>query len=263
MAERKPCYIIDTHAHLDDQKFTRDLDEVLTRAKEEGVARIICVGEDLTSSRHALALAEQHQMLSAAVGVHPHDAAGVLPRTWDGLRILASSSQVVAWGEIGLDFHYNFSPPEKQKEVFRKQLEIAGELDLPVIIHDREAHQETLEILKDFPDLAGVIFHCFSGDLCIAEECLERGYYFGIGGTLTFPNNKELCQVVAEVPLERICLETDCPYLAPQPWRGKRNEPAYLTAVVEKISSIKELDPEAVVAATTAAAERFFRLKPQ
>jgi len=262
MADQKTCYIIDTHAHLDDEKFAGDLDEVLVRAQKAGVARIICVGSDLTSSRHALALAEQHQMLSAAVGVHPHDAVDVLPRTWDGLRILASKSQVVAWGEIGLDFHYNFSPPEKQKEVFRKQLEIAEELGLPVIIHDREAHQETLEILKDFPDLAGVIFHCFSGDLSIAEECLKRGYYFGVGGTLTFPKNKELCRVVEKVPLERICLETDCPYLAPQPWRGKRNEPAYLTAVVEKISKIKDLAPEDVIAATAAAAEKLFRLEP-
>lgn len=252
--------MIDTHAHLDDAKFAGDLNEVLSRARGAGVTRIICAGSDLTSSRHAVALAQEHEGLYAAVGVHPHDAAGVMPRTWDGLRLLASSSQVVAWGEIGLDFHYNFSPPEKQEEVFRKQLEIAGELGLPVVIHDREAHLETLAILKNYPDLPGVVFHCFSGDTGTAGECLERGYYFGVGGTLTFPKNGKLRDVVRMIPLERIFLETDCPYLAPQPWRGKRNEPSYLTAVVEEISRIKGVPPEVVVAATTNAAERFFRL---
>lgn len=252
--------IIDTHAHLDDAKFAGDLDGVLSRAREAGVFRIICVGSDLTSSRHAVALAQEREGLYAAVGVHPHDAAGVQPRTWDGLRLLASQERVVAWGEIGLDFHYNFSPPEKQEEVFRRQLEIAGELGLPVIIHDREAHRETLEILKDYPGLPGVVFHCFSGDAGIAEECLARGYYFGIGGTLTYPKNGKLREVVRMLPLERIFLETDCPYLPPQPWRGKRNEPGYLPAVVEEISRVKGVSPEVVAGTTTMAAARFFRL---
>ncbi|CEO87311.1 TatD family hydrolase [Syntrophaceticus schinkii] len=194
------------------------------------------------------------------MGVHPHDAVTVVPRTLEGLRLLASNSRVVAWGEIGLDYHYNFSPRDSQLDVFRKQLEIAGELNLPVIIHDREAHREVLSVLKDFLGLTGVVIHCFSGDLQIAEECVNRGYYLGIGGTLTFPKNKDLKSVVQRVPLEHIVLETDCPYLAPQPWRGKRNEPAFLTAVLEEIAHLKGLSQDKVAQATTANAEKLFGL---
>lgn len=252
--------IIDTHAHLDEGRFAGDLEGVLQRAQEARVTRIICVGSDLTSSRRAVALAGDLPWLYAAVGVHPHDAADVVPRTWDGLRILAASSRVVAWGEIGLDFHYDFSPRDCQKNVFRKQLEIAGELNLPVIIHDREAHQEVLDILKDFSGLKGVVIHCFSGDQGVADECLKRGYYLGIGGTLTYPKNTILQEVVRKAPLEHILLETDCPYLAPQPWRGKRNEPAYLPAVAEEIAKLKNITPADAAAATTANAKKFFNL---
>jgi TatD DNase family protein len=252
--------IIDTHAHLDDNKFRKDLQAVRARALEAGVTRIISVGSDFTSSRHACALADEHAEIYAAVGVHPHDAVTVVPRTLEGLRLLASNSRVVAWGEIGLDYHYNFSPRDSQLDVFRKQLEIAGELNLPVIIHDREAHREVLSVLKDFLGLTGVVIHCFSGDLQIAEECVNRGYYLGIGGTLTFPKNKDLKSVVQRVPLEHIVLETDCPYLAPQPWRGKRNEPAFLTAVLEEIAHLKGLSQDKVAQATTANAEKLFGL---
>jgi len=254
-----PYQIIDTHTHLDDDKFSSDLNAVLARAQESGVSQMVCVGSNFTSSRKAVGLAEEYEQIYAAVGVHPHDAKDVVPRTWDGLRLLCESSKVVAWGEIGLDYHYNFSPPEIQVSVFRKQLEIAGELNLPVIIHDREAHHEVLAILKEFPGLA-VVFHCFSGDQRVADICLERGYYFGIGGTLTYPKNNELREVVSKVPLERIFLETDCPYLAPQPWRGQRNEPSYLTAVVEEISKIKGVALEEVAAVTTRSAKSFFKI---
>lgn len=252
--------IIDSHVHLNDAKFSGDLEAVLTRAHDAGVLKMVCVGADLTTSRQAVSLAEEHSVIYAAVGVHPHDAKDVVPRTWDGLRILSEHKKVVAWGEIGLDYHYNFSPPECQVSVFRKQLEIAGELNLPVIIHDREAHHEVLSILKDFTGLAGVVFHCFSGDRRVADICLGRGYFLGIGGTLTYPKNNELRDVVSQAPLERIFLETDCPYLAPQPWRGKRNEPSYLTAVVGEISRIKDVSPEEVAAVTTASAKAFFNI---
>lgn len=252
--------IIDTHAHLDDSRFDGDREEVIERALSAGVKAIVCVGSDLASSRRAVALAEERSCLCAAVGVHPHEAAGVVPRVWDGLRLLAGSKKVVAWGEIGLDFHYNFSPPDAQRDVFRKQLELAAECGLPVIVHDREAHEDVLAILKEFSPLKGVVFHCFSGDRGMAEECLARGYYLGIGGTLTYPKNDVLREIVREAPLDRLLLETDCPYLAPQPWRGKRNEPAYLAAVVEKIAEIKGIAPEAVARVTAANARSFFGL---
>lgn len=252
--------IIDSHAHLDDPRFDGDRQDILARSRSAGVSAIVCVGSDFASSRRAVTLANEEPDLYAAVGVHPHEAAEVVPRMWDGLRLLTANKKVVAWGEIGLDFHYNFSPPDIQKDVFRRQLELAGECDLPVIVHDREAHRETMAILRDFPGLKGIVLHCFSGGREMAEECLARGYYLGIGGTLTYPRNEALREIVRVSPVERLLLETDCPYLAPQPWRGKRNEPAYLTAVVEKIAEIKEIASEDVAAATTANARRFFNL---
>lgn len=252
--------IIDTHAHLDDKKFENDLQAVRERALQAGVTKIISVGGDFTSSRRAVMLADQHPEIYAAVGVHPHDAVTVVPRTLEGLRLLARNPRVVAWGEIGLDYHYDFSPRDCQQDVFRKQLEIAAELNLPVIIHDRDAHWGVLSILGDFSGLRGVVIHCFSGDLRVAEECLKRGYYLGIGGTLTFSNNKKLRDVVKRVPLERILLETDCPYLAPQPWRGKRNEPAFLTAVLAELVHLKGLPQDQICHTTTANAEKLFHL---
>jgi len=252
--------IIDTHAHLDDPKFREDFEDVRARALQAGVTRVISAGSDFTSSRHAVMLADRYSEIYAAVGVHPHEAAAVTPRALEGLRLLAGGGKVVAWGEIGLDYHYDFSPRDIQRDVLRKQLEIAAELNLPVIIHDRQAHQDVLSILKDFPGLAGVVIHCFSGDLQIAEECLHRGYYLGIGGTLTFPKNSGLRDIVQRLPLERLLLETDCPYLAPQPWRGKRNEPSFLTAVLEEISRLKELPRQEIAEATTASAEKVFPL---
>jgi TatD DNase family protein len=250
--------IIDTHAHLDDKKFAKDRENVLKRASDAGVTRIITVGNDFTASRYACALAEQYPEIYAAVGIHPHEAKEVVPRTLEGLRILAENSKVLAWGEIGLDYHYDFSPRDCQQDVFRKQLEIAGELGLPVIIHDREAHEDVLSILKDFTGLKAVAVHCFSGDMAIAEECLNRGYYLGIGGTLTFPKNNKLRDVVKKAPLNHLLLETDCPYLAPQPWRGKRNEPAFMTAVLDEIAQIKEISQEEIAKATTANAIKAF-----
>ncbi len=252
--------IIDTHAHLDGRKFRDDLEEVRKRYLEAGVTRVITVGSDFTSSRHACTLAEEYPEIYAAVGVHPHDAKNVVPRTLDGLRLLAAQEKVVAWGEIGLDFHYDFSPRDCQEDVFRKQLEIAEELELPVIIHDREAHQEVLSVLKDFSGLKGVVIHCFSGDFKLAEECVERGYYLGIGGTLTFPRNKVLQEVVRRISLEHLVLETDCPYLAPQPWRGKRNEPSFMVAVMEEISILKGIPRQRIAATTTRNAEKLFDL---
>ncbi len=256
----KDCVLVDTHAHLNDSKYARDLEAVQARAREAGVDAIVCPGIDFTSSRQAVQLAQASPRIYAAVGIHPHDAAGVAPRAWEGLRILAQNDQVMALGEMGFDFYRNLSPREVQEDVFRRQLQLAGEFNLPVIIHDRAAHRETLAVLKDFPGLPGVVLHCFSGGLRMAEECLARGYYLGIAGPVTFSKSEELAGVVKNAPLDRLLLETDCPYLAPQPWRGKRNEPSYLTAVAEAVSRIKGISPARVAAVTTANACRFFRL---
>jgi TatD DNase family protein len=218
------------------------------------------VGYDLTSSRLAVRLAGTSPDIYAAVGFHPHDAAGVTPRAWEGLRILCQNERVVALGEMGFDFYRNLSPRDVQEEVFRRQLQLAGELNLPVIIHDRAAHRETLAVLKEFSGLPGIVFHCFSGGPRIAEECLKRGYYLGIAGPVTFPKSEELTGAVRVAPLGRLLLETDCPYLAPQPWRGKRNEPSYLTAVAGAVSRIKGIALAEVAAATTANARCLFRL---
>ncbi|HAA89745.1 MAG: Deoxyribonuclease YabD [Thermoanaerobacterales bacterium 50_218] len=260
MEKAKQLSLIDTHAHLTDPEYDEDRFEVIARAQDAGLEKIICVGYEITSSRRAVALAEEYECLYAAIGVHPHDAAQVTERAWDALRILAGMEKVVAIGEIGLDFYRNLSPPQVQEKVFRKQLELACELQLPVIIHDREAHQDVLRILKEFPEAPGVVIHCFSGDLQMAEECLVRGYYISIAGPVTFPKAKKLEDVVKSFPLERLLLETDCPYLAPQPWRGKRNEPGYLPAIAEAVARIKGVSLEEVAATTTENARRFFGL---
>lgn len=252
--------LVDTHAHLNDPDYDRDLDDVVERAQLAGVKLIVCVGYDLKSSRCAVALAEKYSCIFAVVGVHPHDASSATPRLWEGIEILASGRKVLALGEMGFDFYRNLSPRRDQEGAFRRQLQLAVEMNLPVVIHDRDAHMETLAVLKEYPFLPGVVVHCFSGDIQIMDECLARGYYLGIGGPLTYPKNETLREVVRSAPLDRILLETDCPYLAPQRWRGKRNEPSYLTAVAEMVAQIKDMPVEDVAAATTANAVRFFRI---
>ena len=176
------------------------------------------------------------------------------------MRLLAGEKRVVALGEMGLDFYRNLSPHRVQEQVFRQQLALALELQMPVVIHDRDAHEETMQILKEFPGLAGVVLHCFSGGRKMAEECLALGFYLGIGGPLTYPNSQKLAEIARTAPPDRILLETDCPYLSPQPWRGKRNEPSYLPAVAEKLASLRGVFKEEVAAATTANALRFYHI---
>jgi TatD DNase family protein len=182
------------------------------------------------------------------------------PRAWEALRLLAGEERVVALGEVGLDFYRNLSPHRVQEQVFRQQLDLALEFHMPVVIHDRDAHDETMEILKEFPGLAGVVMHCFSGERQMVEECLARGFYLGVGGTLTYPKSHTLGDIVSAAPLDRILLETDCPYLSPQPWRGKRNEPSYLPAVAEKLAELRGISRQEAAAATTANALRFYHI---
>lgn len=255
--------LVDTHAHLDFDDFDADREEVIRRAREAGVAYIINPGADLESSRRAIALAESHPGIFAAVGIHPHEASSLTDDAWQELRRLAQHPRVVAIGEIGLDYYRDLSPRSIQQAAFRRQLALAAELGLPVIIHDRDAHEDVLAILGQWRaeghDLP-ILFHAFSGDLGIAQRVLKLGGYIAIGGPVTFTNARRLPAMLPQLPLERLVVETDCPYLAPHPYRGQRNEPAYLPLVVEKMASLCQRPAEEIARLTTENARRLFRL---
>ncbi|MGH9928128.1 MAG: TatD family hydrolase [Pyrinomonadaceae bacterium] len=237
---------VDSHAHIDGTEFDADREQVIQRARDAGVSTILNVGTGDPHSgafERAVELAEKHTDVYAAVGTHPHDA-----RLFDDkaeqliARLIKQSSRVIAWGEIGLDFHYHNSPREVQLEVFRRQLQLAQELCLPVIIHTREAEAETIEILKSQRargDLHGIM-HCFSGSLWQAQQAIELGFYISFSGIVTFKKAEELRAVAKQVPLQRLLIETDCPFLAPVPFRGKRNEPAYVVEVARCLAGIHE-----------------------
>ena len=243
--------LIDTHAHLEMSDFDEDRDDVIERAIESSVHAIIAVGISLEDSEAALALAQQYDAVYATVGVHPHDAQGIDDATYDGLRRLAQHEKVVAYGEIGLDFYRDRSPRDIQIRRFEEQLNLAAELDLPVVIHSRDAHRETYEMLRRQRGRLRGVLHCFSGDYTMATRYIDLGYYLSIPGTITFPKAEALVEVVQKVPLDSLLIETDSPYLTPVPNRGKRNEPANVAYVAQKISEIRGLTLEAVGRATT------------
>jgi len=261
---RRP--LIDTHAHLDFGKFDGDREEVLQRARDAGVTTILTVGVDLPSSRRAVELAARYEMVYAAVGVHPHDAKTLDGAALAALRDLAQRPKVVAVGEIGLDFYRDFSPRATQRRAFRAQLAWAARLGKPVIIHDRDAHDEVLGILSEWAadlqdsPLAGRlgVLHTFSGDLKMAEQAIELGFYLSISGPVTYKNARRLPDIVAALPLNRLLVETDCPFLAPHPHRGKRNEPAYVRLVAERVAELQGVTPEEVAEVTTANAHHLF-----
>lgn len=238
--------LIDSHTHIYYSDYENDFEEMLARAEDAGIKAMIVVGTDLDSSRQAIHLAEKYHQLYAAVGVHPHDASAVTEETYTAVRELAqSSSKVVAIGEIGLDFYRDRSPRNIQEIVFRRFLQMAVELDKPVIIHDRDAHDQVLACLIEENTQKGVL-HCFSGDTSMASKIVEMGLYISIPGTVTYPSNDILRQVIKTVNLDRILVETDCPYLSPVPHRGKRNEPAFVRIAADKIAEIKGLTIEDV-----------------
>lgn len=250
MSHQKPV-LIDSHAHIYYRDYTADFDEMLKRAEDAGVAAILVVGTDIESSRESVELAEKHPQLYAAVGIHPHDAGRVTDNCYDVIRTLAVSSQkVVAIGEIGLDFYRDKSPRDLQEIVFRRFLQIAAELGKPVIIHDRDAHDRVMTILREEKVRKGVL-HCFSGDAAMASEASALGFHISIPGTITYHGNQNLRDVVQAVSIDRMLVETDCPYLTPVPHRGKRNEPAYVRLAAEKIAEIKGLTLEDVARITT------------
>jgi len=252
--------LIDSHAHLDMDDFDADRDHVIKRAVQGGVARIVTIGIDLASSRKAIEIAQKYEHIYAAVGYHPHNADEADSKDLEKLRALASESKVVAWGEIGLDFFRRHSPPEKQVAAFERQLDIASEQGLPVIIHDRDAHTDLLRILKSRKRQYRGVIHCFSGNYDLAMALTDLGFCISFPGTVTYKNAVDTQAVATRIPLERLLVETDCPYLTPVPFRGKRNEPLYVKHTAEKIAQLRKLDFEDLAQATSANTIRLFNL---
>ena len=230
----------ESHAHYDDERFDDDRDELLASFPAEGIETVVNSSSDIASSRASIALAEKYPFFYASVGVHPHEVSKMREEDIDTLRELSKHPKVVAIGEIGLDFYYDLSPRDDQRYWFKRQLALAEELDMPVIIHSRDASQECFDIISASNVRKGVI-HCYSGSAPMAQDYADMGFYIGIGGSLTFKNNKKTVAVVEKLPLEKILIETDSPYLAPVPYRGRRNDSRLLKYVVEKISEIKNV----------------------
>lgn len=254
--------LIDTHTHLDDARYSEDREAVITRALDTGVEAFVTIGCDLPTSQAAVALAERYPFVYASVGVHPHEVKHVRDGWYDEFRRLAKNKNVVAYGEIGLDYHYNHSSPKEQRNRFREQVQLARELALPVIIHTRDAQEDTVAILKEeqASEVGGVL-HCFSGDAWLAKEALALGFYLSFSGILTFQNAAALREIAKHMPLDRVLIETDCPYLTPVPYRGKRNEPAYVSQVAKELAALHpELSLENVQQTTTGNAKRLFKI---
>lgn len=255
---------IDSHAHVDSSEFEPDRAAVLERARVGQVERILVVGSGTgwQAMEAALRLVEKYPFLDLAVGVHPHEAGSATASSLDEVKQIARHPKVVAWGEIGLDFHYDHSPRGVQKNIFSRQLVLAGEHDLPVIIHSREAESETLEILqKHGRSGRGGVLHCFTGSLALAEECIEMGFMVSFSGMLTFPKAGNIREVAQKLPLERLLIETDSPYLAPVRHRGKRNEPAYVVETARTLADLRSVNLSEIARITTENYRRFFRIE--
>lgn len=254
--------IFETHAHLQDRKLRGDVDQILERARQAGVNRVVCVGYDLPSSQEAVALARKYPQVYAAVGVHPHDAKTLTPEVLDKLKSLAAESKVVAIGEIGLDFYRDLSPRELQKQAFIDQIKLAQTLGKPIIIHDREANQPVFEIVKQYKAGKNMgIMHCYSGNVPLATEFIKLGFYISLAGPLTYKNARRPQEVAAKLPINRLLVETDCPYLTPEPLRGKINEPANIKYVVEKMAELRRQQPDEVAYLTARNACEVFSLR--
>lgn len=258
--EAREMQLIDSHAHLDFSQFDADRDAVIERARGAGLVAILNVGADLPSSQAAVALADTYDFIYAAVGVHPHDAVTVTPAVLDELRALARHPKVVAVGEIGLDYYRDLSPRPAQRRAFADQLALAAELHLPVVVHSREAHDDVLVALQGWEGTG--VLHSYSAGPERLEEVLGLGFSIGISGPVTFRKADQLRAVAAAVPLERLLVETDCPYLTPVPYRGKRNEPAYVRYVVEAVARARGVPAEAVAQATAVNAHSLFGVAP-
>lgn len=251
--------IFDSHAHYTDKSFNDDREIMLGSLRESGVCGVINCGADIESSVFSLELAKKYPFIYAACGVHPEEVKTVEKDYTVTLRNLAKNEECVAIGEIGLDYYWRQDTKSQQKEMFENQIVLAKELNLPIIVHDREAHNDTLEILKKHKP-EGVL-HCFSGSVETAKEVLKLGMYIGLGGAVTFKNARKAVEVAEMLPLDRLLLETDCPYMAPVPMRGKRNNSTYISYIAEKIAEIKGLDPQTVLDVTTENTKKLFNIK--
>ena len=251
--------LFDTHAHMDDRAFDTDRHELLSGLAQQQVELIMNPGCSLQSSYNAVKLAETYPFVYAAVGSHPDAADEICDEVLEQYRKLCSHEKVKAIGEIGIDYHYEDIPRQLQKQAFRAQMALAREVDLPVIVHERDAHEDGLKIVKEFPEVTGV-FHCFSGSAELARQLVDLGWYIGFTGVLTFKNARRAIEAVQAIPLERIVLETDCPYMAPEPFRGKRNHPGYLFRMAEKLAEIKDVPLETIHRITLENGKRLYRI---
>lgn len=255
--------LFDSHAHLNDERFDEDRDELINSLKEKSVDLVVNPGADIETSKSAVELSKKYDFIYAAVGVHPHDVSDLDDTAINTLRKLAiENKKVVAIGEIGLDYYYDYSPRDSQKEWFKKQILLANELELPIIIHDRDAHADTFDIIKEYKsDEIGCVLHCFSGSVELAREYIKLGCYISIPGTVTFKNSRKVREVAREIPLDRLFIETDSPYMAPEPHRGKRNDPSLVAFVADKIAQEKGISYEEVCDKTMENAKKFFEIK--
>lgn len=263
MLNNQHSLLVDSHSHLDGQQFIDDLDETIKRAANNGISHILTIGCDLESSEKSVSIAEKYEHIFAAVGVHPHDATEIGTESLVRLRSMLAHPKVVALGEIGLDFYRDRCPREIQRSAFRKQIQLAKEVGKPIIVHDRDAHNEVIQILREenAAEVGGVL-HCFSGDSAMAEQCLDLGFYLSFTGTITYPKNQEIREIIKSIPVDRMLVETDCPYLSPQKFRGKRNEPAYVRYTAEKMAEIKGLTIEDIARVTSRNCHDLFGFGP-
>ena len=252
--------LVDSHAHLQWASFDKDREKVINRAKEADVKCIVNIGYDLNGSKKAIELAEKHVGLYATIGIHPHNASEFNEKVLDNLRRLSENPKVIAIGEIGLDHYRNLSPKATQQKAFETQLLLAQELELPVVIHDRDAHSDVLKTLSKFKGKLNGVMHCFSGNREMAEQCVKMDYYISFAGPVTFPNAHKLHETAKSIDLNKILIETDCPWLAPQEMRGKRNEPAFLPFTAEKIANLRGISLYELAEAITKNTKQIFQL---
>ncbi|NLJ41454.1 MAG: TatD family hydrolase [Clostridiales bacterium] len=252
---------IDTHAHMDDKVFDQDREELILGLPSRGVSRVICPGIDIDTTQKCVSLSKEYDIIYAGIGIHPHEAGKVKANYLDDLREMAKTEKVVAVGEIGLDYYYDFCPKDVQKKVFIEQIELAAELGLPIIVHNREAHKDVMDTLREKKDLIkGGVMHSYSGSWETAKIAMNLGFYISLGGPVTFKNARRPVEIAEKMPLDRLLIETDSPCLTPHPHRGKRNDPGFVALVAERIAELKKMDAQEIGRITSENASKLFNI---